>query len=73
MELLPKRNRDPANNYAVRWIVPLGRRSQVWQFPGVPCLGTQQRRAAADAENSYAPSNLSPQYTFVATRAAVTR
>jgi uncharacterized protein (DUF2235 family) len=72
VELLPKRTRDPTNNYAPRWIVPLGRRRQVFQIPGLATFvhsSVEQRRALG---GNYEPPNLPLQYTVVPTRAATT-
>jgi uncharacterized protein (DUF2235 family) len=71
VEVLPKRTRDPTNHYAVRWILPLGRRRLVVQIPGVPTFVHSSIEERLKASIGYAPSNLPPQYTVVPTRDAI--
>ncbi len=73
VEVLPKRTRDPANNYAPHWILPLGRLRRIFQFPDRPICVHESVRQRMTSGMGYKPSNLPAQITFVPTQPAVTR
>ena len=61
VELLPKRMRDPANNWAERWIIPLGRHRLVWGSANI-------HRSVFDRQKSvpsYNPPNLPAKYEVI--------
>jgi uncharacterized protein (DUF2235 family) len=61
VEILPKRFRDPANNYAERWIIPLGRRRHVNENANIHASVFQRQQRIP----SYQPSNLPNKFTEV--------
>jgi len=73
VELLPKRTRDPTDNYAVRWILPLGRRRQIFQVPSQATYVHDSIERRLSAGIGYRPMNLPAGYTVVPTRPAITR
>ena len=73
VELLPKGTRDLTNNYAARWVIPLGRRRQIFQISGLPARIHSSVEERLASGNDYKPPNLPLQYTVVRTRTAVTQ
>src|SRR5262249_19727820 len=60
-ELLPKRIHDPANNWAIRWIIPLGRHRFVAEKANIHRSVLERRKLVP----SYNPPNLPANYVVI--------
>jgi uncharacterized protein (DUF2235 family) len=61
VEFLPKRIRDPANNWAARWIIPLGRHRFVAENANIHQSVFERRKLVP----SYNPPNLPTNYVVI--------
>jgi uncharacterized protein (DUF2235 family) len=61
VELLPKRIRDPANNWAARWIIPLGRHRFVTENANIHQSVFDRQRLVPP----YRPPNLPTKYVVI--------